>query len=121
MDPLTLLITILIAPTVANFLQSAISPLFAGMTADKAARGASKARKTRALDRIANHPRAKVGSKIDGLWFNGNGGLVEMPIGACMIVQIGLGFVEVMNAKGQTQNFSVAEWEDMHPLYAKEV
>lgn len=106
--------------TITALLLAALIPLAGTLTADLVERRKSAARKRRALERISKHPRAKVGAKIDELWRNASGNYVRLPIGACTITVITTGFVEVANASGQTQNFTVEEWEeDLDPLYSK--
>ena len=110
-----ILIGILVTLVVA-----ALTPWFSSLLSNRIAQGANAARKQRALDSISQHPRARVGAGVDSLWCKTGAGLQQMPIGSCRITAIDLGFVEVTNPRGQTQNFTVEQWMGMDPLYAEE-
>lgn len=112
----TLLLTILIAPVIATFLNNAIAPLFAGLTADRVARAEAAARKQRALERVEQNPLCYVGATFESLWVNGNGGWAKiMDWGKITVIK--KGNITVVSKAGTKRCWTLLEWEAFHPEY----
>ena len=98
-------------------LLAVLTPLAAGLTADRVARANSRARKQRALERIQRNPMAHVNAKIARLLMETGGGL-EFILQDCYIDSISLGYVSIISMDGKKAlNFTVEEFEKMHPIY----
>lgn len=98
-------------------LLAVLTPLAAGLTADRVARANSKARKQRALERIQRNPMAHPNARINRLLMETGGGL-EFILQDCYIDSISLDYVSIMSMDGKKAlNFTVEEFEKMHPIY----
>ena len=98
---------------------AALTPVAAGLTADRVARANARARRIRALERLEKDPLVRVGAKIDTLYIDGAGGLEKLMEG-CRISQLQLGMIEITHdVTGNRMNFTGEEFEKMHPVFSR--
>ena len=100
----------------AGLAGAALTPWFSSLMADHVTRGAAKARRVRAYQRLQDDPLVQVGARLAGLFIDSAGGLTRI-LGPSKITKLELGMIEITADDGRRMNFTGEEFEKLHPVF----
>ena len=100
----------------AGLAGAALTPWFSSLMADHVTRGAAKARRVRAYQRLQDDPLVQVGARLTSVGIDGAGGYTRI-IGPCRITKFELGMIEITSDDGRRMNFTGEEFEKLHPVF----